>query len=98
MEEENKNKEVKESKEEKDVVLRCPHCKYQLTLFHHREDFDVYKCQNNHCPFFIKNKNSLNAHDKRLYKEHPEKIKLRYIYRKFHIDFPTLQKDYLNLL
>ena len=28
----------------------------------------------------------------------PEKIKLRYVYRKFNIDFPTLQKDYRDFV
>lgn len=83
---------------EKNVILKCPHCRRQLMLFHHREDFDVYKCQNNNCSFYIKNKDSLNIHDATLYKEHPEKIKLRYIYRKFNIDFPTLQNDYRNFI
>ena len=83
---------------EKDVILKCPHCKHQLFLFHHREDFDVFKCQNDKCPYYLKNKFSLNAHDKKLYKEHPEKIKLRYIYRKFYIDFPSLQKDYREFI
>ena len=83
---------------EKDVILKCPHCKHQLFLFHHREDFDVFKCQNDKCPYYLKNKYSLNAHDKKLYKEHPEKIKLRYIYRKFYIDFPSLQKDYREFI
>ena len=83
---------------EKDVILKCPHCKYQLSLFHHREDFDVFKCQNDKCPYYLKNKSSLNAHDKKLYKDHPEKIKLRYIYRKFNIDIPTLQKDYREFI
>lgn len=83
---------------EKDVILRCPHCKYQLALYHHRDDFDVYRCSNNNCPFFLKNKAALNAHDMKLYIEHPEKIKLHYVYRKFNIDFPTLQKDYRDFI
>lgn len=83
---------------DKDVILKCPHCKYQLNLFHHREDFDSYKCPNNNCSFYIKNKSSLNAHDKRLYQEHPEKIKLRYIYRKFNIDFPKITQDYREFI
>ena len=83
---------------EKDVILKCPHCKCQLHLYHHREDFDVYRCGNDKCPFYLKNKSSLNAHDRKLYKDHPEKIKLRYIYRKFNIDFPPLQKDYRDFI
>lgn len=86
------------SNKDKDVVLKCPHCKYKLNLYHHRDDFDVYRCKNDNCSFYLKNKNSLNMHDLNLYKEHPEKIKLRYIYRKYNIDFPTLQKDYREFI
>ena len=77
-----------------DIVLKCPHCRHQLELHHVREDFDVYRCRNDNCPFYIKNKKSLNCHDKNLYKNNPEKIKLRYVYRKFRIDVPSLSKDY----
>ena len=83
---------------EKDVILRCPHCRYQLALYHHREDFVVYRCPNNKCPYYIKNKNSLNIVDKQLYLDHPEKIKLRYIYRKFNIDLPTITNDFKEFL
>lgn len=83
---------------DKDVFLKCPHCKYQLGLCHHRNDFDVYKCQNNNRPFYVKNKSSLNKHDKQFYIEHPEKIKLRYIYRKFNIHLPKLIKDYREFI
>ena len=81
-----------------DVVLKCPHCRHVLDHRISREDFDVYFCRNDKCPFYLKNKSSLNNHDKKLYREHPQKIKLRYIYRKFNIDFPTLQKDYRNFI
>ena len=83
---------------DKDIILRCPHCKGQLNLYHHRNDFDVYRCKNDKCPYYLKNKNSLNVHDLKLYKDHPEKIKLRYIYRKFNIAFPTLQQDYRDFI
>lgn len=83
---------------EKDVILKCPHCKYTLNHRVSREDFDVYVCKNNNCPFYIKNKSSLNAHDKKLYEDNSTLIKLRYIYRKFNIDFPTLQKDYREFI
>ena len=83
---------------DKDVILKCPHCRYQLSLTHHREDFDVYRCQNNNCSFYLKNKSSMNVHDTKLYKEHPEKIKLRYVYRKFNISLPTLTKDYREFI
>lgn len=83
---------------EKDVILKCPHCRYQLNLYHHRDDFDVYRCKNDMCPYYLKNKSSLNLHDNNLYLEHPEKIKLRYIYRKFNIDLPRITQDYRDFV
>ena len=83
---------------DKDIILKCPHCRHILNFRASREGFDVYVCKNNNCSFYIKNKSTLNAHERKLYKEHPEKIKLRYVYRKFNIDFPTLQKDYRNFI
>ena len=58
---------------DKDVILKCPHCKYQLNLYHQRDDFDVYRCKNDKCPYYLKNKSSLNVQETKLYKEHPEK-------------------------
>lgn len=83
---------------DKDVILKCPHCRHILDLRVSREDFDVYKCPNNNCPFYLNNKNSLNAHELNIYKNNPTKIKLRYVYRKFNIDFPSLQKDYREFI
>lgn len=82
----------------KDIVLKCPHCRHVLDHRVSRTDFDVYFCRNNNCPFYLKNKSSMNVHDTNLYKEHPEKLKLRYIYRKFNIDIPTLTKDYREFI
>lgn len=81
-----------------DVTLRCPHCRYKLTLHHKRENYDVYKCNNYQCSYYLKNLNTLNKHDSKFYIEHPDKIKLHYFYRKFNIDFPTLQKDYRDFI
>ena len=81
-----------------DIVLKCPHCRHILDHRVSRNDFDVYFCRNDKCPFYLKNKSSMNVHDKNFYKEHPEKIKLRYIYRKFNIDIPELTKDYRKFI
>ena len=83
---------------EKDVILKCPHCRHILDHRVSREDFNVYFCRNDKCPYYLKNKASLNTHDRRLYKENPTLIKLRYVYRKFNINFPTLQKDYREFI
>ena len=86
------------SSKEKDVILKCPHCRHILDHRVSREDFDVYFCRNDKCPFYLKNKSSMNVHDTNLYKEHPEKFKLRYVYRKFNIDIPSLTKDYREFI
>lgn len=86
------------SNKDKDVILKCPHCRHVLDHRVSREDFDVYFCRNDKCPFYLKNKSSMNEHDKLLYKENPTLIKLRYIYRKFNINLPLLQKDYRDFI
>ena len=83
---------------DKDVILKCPHCKHQLNFRTSRDNFDVYVCKNNYCPFYLKNKKSLNKHDKKLYKDNPTLIKLRYIYRKFDISLPKLTQDYRDFI
>ena len=83
---------------DKDIVFKCPHCRNILDYRVSRKDFDVYFCRNDKCPFYLKNKSSLNVHDKNLYKKHPQKIKLRYVYRKFNIDLPALTKDYREFI
>lgn len=82
----------------KDIVLKCPHCKHILDHRVSREDFDVYFCRNDNCPFYLKNKSSMNVHDINLYKKYPEKFKLRYVYRKFNIKIPTLTDDYRKFI
>ena len=83
---------------DKDVILKCPHCKYQLTLYHHRDDYDVYKCNNYKCKYYLNNLASLSLSDKKKFEDNPTLFKLHYIYRKFNIDFPTLQKDYREFI
>ena len=83
---------------DKDTILKCPHCRHALDHRISREDFDVYFCRNDKCSYYLKNKSSMNVHDAKLYKEHPEKFKLRYVYRKYNIDFPTLTKDYREFI
>lgn len=83
---------------DKAIVLKCPHCRHTLDHRISREDFDVYFCRNDKYSFYLKNKSSMNVHDTKLYKQHPEKLKLRYVYRKYNIDFSTLTKDYREFI
>ena len=85
-------------KEKSDINLKCPHCFFKLTLYHQRDNFNVYKCPNYNCSFYLKNKNSLNAIDKEKFKKNPTLFKMHYIYRTFNIDTPTLTKDFREFL
>ena len=81
-----------------DVVLKCPHCTHILNHRVSRNDFDVYVCKNSNCPFFRNNLASLTLSDKKKFEKNPTLFKLHYVYRKFNIDFPTLQKDYRDFI
>lgn len=82
----------------KDVLLKCPHCTYQLSLTHQRADFNVYKCPNPKCPYYLNNLNSMNIVDKQKLRNNPALFKLHYIYRAFNIDMPSLAKDYMDYI
>lgn len=77
----------------KNIILRCPHCLKTLDRVKNRKDFNIYKCRNDNCNYYIKNINSMSKEDKKLFKKQPGKFKVRYIYRTFNIDFKPLSKD-----
>lgn len=82
----------------KDTIFRCPHCNYELTLFHQRKDFNVYKCCNRKCSYYIDNLNSMNSKDYSKFKKNPSLFKLHYIYRAYNINANTLTKDFRDFL
>ena len=90
-------KDYKPSKD-KDVILKCPHCKYTLEHKHERSDFDVYTCNNKKCSYYLKQLNSLSKKDKKLYKSKPWTFTLHYTYRKYNITIPELSKDYRDFI
>ena len=83
---------------DKDIVFKCPHCTHTLDHRISRNDFDVYVCRNPKCSYYLNNLASLTLSDKKLYKEHPEKLKLHYVYRKFNIDLPRITQDYCDFI
>ena len=62
----------------------CPHCDHALYLWKQRKDASIYKCDNDRCSLFIKNKSRLNLREQILAKLKPSQFKLRYQYRKYH--------------
>jgi len=83
---------------DKDVILKCPHYIHHLDHRVSRNDFDVYVCRNNKCSYYLNNKASLTLSDKEKFKKNPTLFKLHYVYRKFNIDLPTLNKDYQEFI
>lgn len=83
---------------DKDIILKCPHCRHVLNHRASRDDFDVYVCKNSKCSYYINNLATLTLSDKKKFENNPTLFKLHYIYRKFNIDFPTLQKDYREFI
>ena len=82
----------------KDNVFRCPHCRNSLDHRVTRSYYDVYVCWNPNCSYYLNNLASLTLADKEKFKKNPTLFKLHYVYRKFNIEFPTLQKDYREFI
>lgn len=76
----------------KEAILRCPHCLKTLEKIKERKDFHVYKCKNDECDYYQRKVNMMNAKERKQFKENPQTFKVRYIYRKFLIDFQPLSK------
>lgn len=77
----------------RDVVLKCPHCRCILQKVKNRKDFDVFKCTNNDCSFYRSKLANMSKVQKEEFLKAPHNFKVRYIYRKFNIDFTPLSKD-----
>jgi len=71
----------------KPVVFICPHCGHTLELKKNRKHFNIHKCVNKKCNFYLQNLKSLSPEDLAEYDEDKSKFKLHYIYREFTIDF-----------
>ena len=44
-------------------------------------------------PYYQKNRNGMSSKEKKRFKKDPQAFKMRYIYRKFRIDFQPLSKE-----
>ena len=86
----------------KALKLLCPYCGRALSFKKKRKSFNIHKCVNNNCPYYINSLKSLSPEDYAEYKKDKHKFKLRYIYREFTIDFfkvdlSTMPKGSVNL-
>ena len=78
----------------KQYTLRCPYCGRALERKKCRKDFDVYKCINPKCSYYLNNLSKLNE-DEKLDEQKRADYKLHYIYREFTTDFFALDLDSL---
>jgi transposase-like protein/transcription elongation factor Elf1 len=76
----------------KNLLFCCPHCGKVLTLQKQRKDFNIHKCKNPECSYYLNKLNSMSAEEKQRYEANPQDFKLHYIYREFLIDFEPLVK------
>ncbi|TES51813.1 transposase, partial [Halalkalibacterium halodurans] len=73
----------KKSRYQKEAILKCPHCLKPLEKIKERKDFHVFKCKNDMCTYYQKNLSAMTKKEKKQFKEDPQSLKVRYIYRKF---------------
>jgi len=68
-------------------ALYCPFCGQMLVKKKERKNFNIHKCVNNKCSFYLDSLKSLSPEDSAEYQQDKHKFKLRYIYREFTINF-----------
>jgi len=86
----------------KPIALICPYCGHTLVQKKDRKHFNIHKCVNKDCPFYLDSLRKLSPEDRAEYQHDKHKFKLHYIYREFTIDFfkmdlSTLPKGATNL-
>jgi DNA-directed RNA polymerase subunit M/transcription elongation factor TFIIS len=58
----------------KNVALRCPHCNRVLEKIKKRKHFNIFKCKNNECSFYLSNLKNLTPEERKRYKDDPHRI------------------------
>ena len=69
------------------IELHCPYCGSALSPDKKRKFFNVHKCRNPKCSYYLNSLKALSEDELKEYKSNPHKFKLHYIYREFKIDF-----------
>lgn len=77
----------------KPITLLCPYCGHALSQKKDRKHFNIHKCVNNNCSFYLDSLKKLSPEYLAEYQQDKHKFKLRYIYREFTIDFFKVDLD-----
>jgi transposase-like protein len=83
-------------------ALACPHCGNILVKKKDRKNFDIHKCVNKKCSFYLDNFKSLSSQDLAEFEQAKHTFKLHYIYREytinyFKVDLSSMPKGAVNL-
>lgn len=76
-----------------EITHHCPHCEFKLSLKHIRSDYNVLTCNNDSCPFYIKNQKLLKSGNANHLKVHKNAYKLRYNFRLFDFNIPEIKSN-----
>lgn len=76
-----------------EITHHCPHCESKLELHHERSDYDVLKCHNDKCSFYLKNKKELHKNQADHLKTNTKSYKLRYHFRLFNFSMKDIQDE-----
>jgi transposase-like protein/ssDNA-binding Zn-finger/Zn-ribbon topoisomerase 1 len=82
-----KNRFAKGKTDFKPITLICPYCGHSLVKKKDRKHFNIHKCVNKNCSFYLDSLRKLSPEDLAEYQKDKHKFKLHYIYREFTIDF-----------
>lgn len=66
-----------------EIIHRCPHCEYKLSLHHDRNHYNVLICQNHQCSFYLKNTKLVESGEGEHLRVDKRHHKLRYTFRLF---------------
>jgi len=83
-------------------ALTCPYCGHILAKKKDCKNFNIHKCVNNKCAFYLDSLKKLSPEDLAEYQQDKHKFKLRYIYREFttkffKVDLNSMPKGAVNL-
>lgn len=67
--------------------LVCPYCGHILVKKKNRKHFNIHKCVNKKCPFYLEALGRLSPEEQAEYLKDKHKFKLHYIYREYIIDY-----------
>ena len=74
-----------------EITHHCPYCEWKLDLHHERNDYDVLRCSNDACSFYLKNKRLLAQNKAEHLRTSSSSYKLRYHFRLFDISLSEVK-------